>query len=79
MQKNIFPRRIALLMGVLAAAAVAFAARTQAQTAGPLDEAQQVNRDVASFPQSTDPYFHDMDNGVAMSPEEIQGRNMWLL
>jgi hypothetical protein len=66
-------------MGALALAAAAFAARTQAQTAGPPDEAQQAGRDVASFQQSKDPYFRDMDNGVAMSEQEIEGRNMWLV
>jgi hypothetical protein len=79
MQKYIFPRRIALLMGVLAVAAVAFAGRTQAQTAGPPDEAQQAGRTVASFPQAKEDYFRDMDNGAAMSAEEVLGRNMWLV
>src|SRR5258708_17525559 len=79
MRKNIFPRRIALLMGVLALAAVAFTGRAQAQTAGPPDEAQQAGRTVASFPQAKEDYCRDMDNGVAMSEEEIQGRNMWLV
>ena len=78
MQKNIFPRKIALLMGVVAVAAVAFAAPTQAQT-GPADEAQQAKRDVASFPQAKEDYFRDMDNGVGLSSEQVQGRNMWLV
>ncbi|HUB64888.1 MAG TPA: hypothetical protein VL996_10685 [Methylocella sp.] len=47
---------------------------------GPLaDEAQRAGRDAASFPQADEDYFHDMDNGVALSPEEIKGRNMWLV
>jgi hypothetical protein len=79
MRKSVFPRRIALLIGVLAVAATAFPARTQAQTAGPPDEAQQAKRDVASFPQATEDYFRDMDNGAAMKAEEVQGRNMWLV
>ncbi|MHB8268845.1 hypothetical protein [Bradyrhizobium sp.] len=79
MRKNIFPRRIALLMGVLAGAAVAFTLPAQAQSAGPPDEAQQVNRNEASFPQAKEDYFRDMDNGVALSADEIQGRNMWLV
>ena len=44
-----------------------------------MDEAQQVGRDAASFPQADEDYFHDMDNGVVLSPEEIKGRNMWLV
>jgi hypothetical protein len=68
-----------LLLGSLAASVVVFALRAQAQAAAPMDEAQQVNRDVTSFPQAKEDYFHDMDNAVAMSTEEVQGRNMWLL
>ena len=78
MRKNIFPRRIALLMGVLAVAA-AFTGRAQTQTAGPPDEAQQAGRSAASFPQATEDYFRDMDNGVDLSADQIQGRNMWLV
>ena len=78
MRTIIFSSRAALLLGALAAAG-AFALRAQADAAGPLDEAQQINRDVASFPQAKEDYFHDIDNGVAMSPEEVQGRNMWLV
>jgi hypothetical protein len=79
MRKLIFPRRVALLIGVLAVAAVVFTGRTQAQTAGPPDEAQQAGRDVASFPQAKEDYFRDMDNAAPMSVEEVQGRNMWLV
>jgi hypothetical protein len=44
-----------------------------------LDEASQAGRSAASFPQSADDYFHDMDGGVQLTPEEIKGRNMWLV
>src|ERR1700712_3916697 len=77
MQKIIFPGRAARLAGILAMAA-AFALPAQAQPAGPLDEAQQVKRNEASFPQAKEDYFRDMDNGVALSADEVQGRNMWL-
>jgi hypothetical protein len=47
---------------------------------GPLlDEAQRVGRDAATLPQADEDYFHDMDNGIALSPDEIKGRNMWLV
>jgi hypothetical protein len=77
MRKSIFPRRVALLAGLLAVSA--FALGSQAQPAAPLDEAQQANRDVASFPQAKEDYFRDMDNGAAMSDDEVKGRNMWLV
>ncbi len=72
--------RTAGLMGIVAAAAlILWVPGTQAAPAATPDEAQRAGRAPASFPQAKEDYFHDMDNGVAMSPEEIQGRNMWLL
>ena len=44
-----------------------------------LDDATRAGRDAASFPQADEDYFHDMDNGTELSPEEIKGRNMWLV
>jgi hypothetical protein len=44
-----------------------------------LDEAKRAGRDVASFHHADEDYFHDMDGGVALTPEEIRGRNMWLV
>ena len=44
-----------------------------------LDEAMQAGRSAESFNHADEDYFHDMDNGVALTPEEIKGRNMWLV
>ena len=44
-----------------------------------LDEARTAGRTAASFPQASEDYFHDMDGGLALSAEEIKGRNMWLV
>lgn len=44
-----------------------------------LDEAKTAGRDAASFVHASEDYFHDMDNGVALTPDEIKGRNMWLV
>ncbi len=41
-----------------------------------LDEAQLAG---PRFPHAGEDYFRDMDNGVSLSPEEIKGRNMWLV
>jgi len=46
---------------------------------GPLDEAQLVGRDDPSFSPADEDYFAQMDNGIALSPDEIKGRNMWLV
>src|ERR1044072_1498518 len=42
-----------------------------------MDEARAVGRDAASFPAAPEDYFHDMDGGIALTPEEVKGRNMW--
>lgn len=44
-----------------------------------LDEASQAGRNGASFPQASEDYFHDMDGAVKLTPDEIKGRNMWLV
>ncbi len=44
-----------------------------------LDEAQHAGRTAASFPQASEDYFHDMDRAVALTPDEVKGRNMWLV
>jgi hypothetical protein len=44
-----------------------------------LDEARSVGRNAASFPLADEDYFHDMDGGVALTPDEVKGRNMWLV
>ena len=44
-----------------------------------LDEARQAGRTAASFPHASEDYFHDMDGGVALTPEEVKGRNMWIV
>jgi hypothetical protein len=44
-----------------------------------LDEAALAQRAPASFRHSDDPYFHDMDGGVALTPQEMAGRNMWIV
>ena len=41
------------------------------------DEALRAGRDAASFVHADEDYFHDMDGGIALTREEIVGRNMW--
>jgi hypothetical protein len=49
----------------------------RAQPGHVADEAQRAGRDVATLPMAAEDYFHDMDNGVALTPDEVKGRNMW--
>jgi hypothetical protein len=51
----------------------------QAEPGAVLDEAKQAGRDGGSFVHASEDYFHDMDGALALSPQEIVGRNMWLV
>jgi len=79
MRRNALSGRVALFTGVLAAMVSLSALPGRSEPAAPVDEAQLAGRDAASFPQAKENYFHDMDNGVPMSEEEVQGRNMWIV
>src|SRR5215469_10021966 len=37
------------------------------------DEALRAGRLAASFPAADENYFHDMDGGVALTPDEVKG------
>jgi len=43
------------------------------------DEALRAGRAPASFPAADEDYFHDMDGGIALTSDEVKGRDMWLL
>ena len=45
----------------------------------PKDEAMRAGRTAESFPAADEDYFHDMDGAIALSTDEIKGRNMWLV
>ena len=44
-----------------------------------LDEARLAGRAAASLPAADEDYFREMDGGVALTPEEIKGRNTWMI
>jgi hypothetical protein len=44
-----------------------------------LDEASLANRSTASLAPANEPYFQDMDGGIPLTPEQAQGRDIWLL
>jgi hypothetical protein len=62
---------------VLALACAAGCARSHDRAGHVLDEALRAQRTASSFPPADEDYFHDMDGGIALSREEIIGRNMW--
>jgi len=45
----------------------------------PVDEALAMGKTVADFPTATADVFRGMDDGIALTPDEIEGRNSWML
>jgi hypothetical protein len=44
-----------------------------------LDEARRAGRTAASLPAADEDYFRDMDGSLALTPDEIKGRNTWIV
>ncbi len=64
---------------LLTAAATAACGGRQPKPGTVKDEAMRANRTAASFPAADEPYFHDMDGRLPLTPEEEKGRNMWIV
>lgn len=43
------------------------------------DEAMLAGKTPADFPQAAANYFHDMDGRIALSDDEVKGRNTWMV
>jgi hypothetical protein len=56
-----------------------FLRRSGPQPGHVLDEAMAAGRDASTFPAADEDYFHDMDGGAALTPDEIKGRNTWIV
>ncbi len=50
-----------------------------AQARQAIDEARQAGRTAQSFPAADEDYFHAMDGGIALTADEVKGRNMWIV
>jgi hypothetical protein len=44
-----------------------------------LDEARIASRAANTFPAADEDYFHDMDSAMALTPDEVKGRNTWII
>ena len=71
------PSRTPLI--ALVVAALAATACGDARPGTVLDEAMRAKRTAASFTAADEDYFKDMDGGIPLTREEVQGRNMWLV
>jgi hypothetical protein len=45
---------------------------------GPQDEAKAAGKRAADLAQTDVDVFKDMDNGIALTPDEVKGRNTWI-
>ncbi len=66
----------------LAAAAIVVAVGCDQDKGHPgrvLDEAMRANRPADSFKAAGEDYFKDMDGGIRLTPEQVKGRNMWIV
>lgn len=77
-------RKILLVIIILLLMPIGFIAYRLFAHKGPkpgtvLDEARQANRPASSFPAADEDYFHNMDGAVALTPEEVKGRNTWVV
>ena len=72
-------RRIISLMSLCGMALVGCSSTEPGRPGEVLDEARRVGRTPASFPAADEDYFRGMDGGIALSPDEVKGRNMWIV
>src|SRR5215467_4166446 len=72
------PTRLRLVLAVCPLALGALLA-SEARAQAVIDEARQAGRSAQSFPAANEDYFKSMDGGIALSPDEVKGRNMWLV
>jgi hypothetical protein len=69
----------AWMAGVLICLTLAAGCKRAPKSGEVQDEARRAGRSVSSFPAADEDYFHDMDGGIALTSDEIKGRNMWLV
>ncbi|HEX8163973.1 MAG TPA: hypothetical protein VF538_19035 [Pyrinomonadaceae bacterium] len=74
--------KIVVLLIVVAAVGLFLLARWRGGGPEPgtvLDEARGAGRTPASLQAADEDYFHDMDGGVPLTPNEVKGRNTWIV
>jgi hypothetical protein len=69
----------ALVATVLALVLVAACGKKSPAPGTVLDEAMAAGRKADSFPAADEDYFKDMDGGTELTPNEVKGRNNWIV
>jgi len=67
------------MLVLLIAPLMATCSKEHAQPGAVLDEATRAGRTAASFPAADEDYFREMDGGIALTPDEVRGRNTWIV
>jgi hypothetical protein len=67
-----------LVVVVVVVAASALLLLKRSKSGHVQDEAMQAGRSAATLQGADEDYFHDMDGGVVLTPEEVKGRNNWI-
>ena len=49
------------------------------ETGKVLDEARRAGRAVNTLPAADEDYFREMDSGIPLTPDEVKGRNTWIV
>jgi hypothetical protein len=66
-----------VLLAIIAVAALVWITLPGPGAGVVVDEAKAANRPASTFPAADEDYFREMDSGVALTPEEVKGRNTW--
>lgn len=72
-------RSFVLIATILGLSAVAFLACPKPDPNTVEDEAKKAGKTREDFPQSTDDYYKAMDGGIQLTPDEVAGRNTWMV
>src|SRR3979490_1846628 len=70
---------ISLLAAILLGVTFGCGKANQLRAGSVRDEAIGANRTPASMPAADEDFFRDMDGGLALTRDEVKGRNMWLV
>jgi len=75
-------RAVASWLGIAsvgASLAIVMGCQDQGRSGEVQDEAMRAGRSVESFPAADEDYFHDMYGGASFTPDQVKGRNMWIV
>jgi hypothetical protein len=72
-------KRLLALVAVAAVAGGILYAYSGPRSGSVLDEARLAQRTAASFTPADEDFFREVDGGIQLTPEEVKGRNTWLV